>query len=58
MKETSELILKCFCESRKTQAFFSKCLSENLSETERSFIIELIKDSSNLSEKISNYCKG
>lgn len=50
-------IMKCFCEARKTQAFFTKCLDENSSEEEREFLTELVKESAATSKKIEEFCK-
>ncbi|MGM9944568.1 MAG: S8 family peptidase [Lysinibacillus sp.] len=52
-----ELLLKCFCEARKTQAFFTKCLNENSSKKEREFILSLIQESTKTSNLIRNFCK-
>lgn len=51
------LLLKCFCEARKTQAFFTQCLSEQSSEKERSFLISLIKESASTASYIKNVCE-
>jgi major intracellular serine protease len=52
-----EKLLKCFCEARKTQAFFTKCLDENSSIEEREFLLELVKGSARISNKIMEICK-
>jgi major intracellular serine protease len=52
-----EMLLKCFCEARKTQAFFTKCLDENSSNEEREFLLELVKESAKTSNKIMDFCK-
>lgn len=51
-----DMLLKCFCEARKTQAFFTKCLDENSSEEEREFLLELVKESARISNKIMEIC--
>ncbi|ARP44625.1 Intracellular serine protease (plasmid) [Geobacillus thermodenitrificans] len=51
-----EKLLKCFCEARKTQAFFTKCLDENSSIEEREFLLELVKESAQISNKIMDIC--
>jgi len=50
------LLLKCFCESRKTQSFFTSCLNENSTPNERDFIISLIQESAKTSNLIKNFC--
>ncbi|MBA2871542.1 major intracellular serine protease [Anoxybacillus calidus] len=52
-----EMLLKCFCEARRTQAFFTKCLDENSSNEEREFLLELVKESAKTSNKIMDFCK-
>lgn len=52
-----DMLLKCYCEARKTQAFFTKCLDENSSEEEREFILELVKESAKTSRKIREFCE-
>ncbi|MFC9541353.1 S8 family peptidase [Lysinibacillus sp. NPDC056959] len=39
------LLLKCFCEARKSQAFFTQCLNEYSTENERELLISLIQES-------------
>ncbi|KYD24274.1 hypothetical protein B4113_2479 [Geobacillus sp. B4113_201601] len=55
-KLNREMLLKCFCEARKTQAFFTKCLDENSTEEEKEFIAELVKEYAKTSNKILEYC--
>jgi major intracellular serine protease len=52
-----EMLLKCFCEARRTQAFFTKCLDENSSNEEREFLLELVKESAKTSNKIMKFCE-
>ncbi|TYR78892.1 S8 family peptidase [Priestia megaterium] len=56
--KNKDMLLKCFCEARRTQAFFTKCLDENSSEEEREFILELIQNSASTSEKIKEFCQN
>ena len=51
------LLLKCFCEARKTQAFFTQCLTDSSSERERDFLLDLIRESASKAEYIRNFCK-
>ncbi|WP_027410584.1 hypothetical protein [Anoxybacteroides tepidamans] len=53
-----EILLKCFCEARKTQAFFTKCLDENSTEAEKELIAELVKEYAKASNKILEYCNS
>lgn len=58
MNENSqEIMIKCFCESRKAQAFYTRCLDENSSEEEKEFLMHLIKESALTSRKILDFCK-
>lgn len=50
------LLLKCFCEARKSQAFFTQCLNENSTENEREFLISLIQESASTAMHIKNIC--
>lgn len=50
------LLLKCFCEVRKSQAFFTQCLDENSTENEREFLISLIQESASKANHIKNLC--
>jgi predicted transcriptional regulator len=50
-------IISCYCKARETQAFYTRCLnSEELSENERELIHELIKNASQSSRMIKQYC--
>ncbi|MGE7692080.1 S8 family peptidase [Lysinibacillus sp. NPDC097214] len=49
------LLLKCLCEARKSQAFFTQCLNENLTENERKFLISLIQESASTAMDIKKY---
>lgn len=55
--KNKEILIKCFCEARKTQAYFTKCLEEGSSDEEREFLLELIEDSARTSNKIRKFCK-
>lgn len=46
-----------FCQARKTQAFYSKCLEQHdYSQREKEIIYELIKDAAETSNKLKDYC--
>lgn len=55
--ENREMLLKCFCEARKTQAYFTKCLDEQSTKEEKDFILELVKESAKTSNKIREFCE-
>lgn len=52
------LLLKCFCEARKSQALFTQSLNENSTENERKFLISLIQESAYTASHIKNLCKS
>lgn len=52
------LLLKCFSEARKSQAFFTECLNKNSTEKEREFLISLIQESASTANHIRNLCKS
>ncbi len=56
-KKNSEILTKCFCEARKTQSFFTKCLDLSLSNEDEDFLHELIIDSAIIANKIKGYCR-
>jgi major intracellular serine protease len=56
--ENQYVLLKCFCEARKAQAYFTKCLDMNSSLEEREFILDLVKESAETSNKIRNFCEN
>ncbi|GAA0464250.1 hypothetical protein GCM10008935_19990 [Alkalibacillus silvisoli] len=54
---TSENIFKCYCQARKAQAFYSKCLDQHdSSPEEKEIIYELIADAAKTSKKLRDYC--
>lgn len=55
--ENRETLIRCFCETRKTQAFLVRCLNQNTSEEDEEFLMELIKETSLISKRIEKYCK-
>lgn len=55
-RNKNDILLKCFCEARKTQAYFTKCLDENSTIEERNFMLELVKDAAKTSNKIKDFC--
>lgn len=56
-RKNREMLIKCFCEARKTQAYFTKCLDLESSDEERDFLLELVKESANTSKKIKEFCE-
>lgn len=53
-----DCLLKCFCQSRKTQSFFLKNLeTEQLNTEEKKLLSEIIMDAQNISNKIQDFCK-
>lgn len=57
IKKNRELLLKCFCEARRSQSFFTKCIDDNNSSQDRELLIDIVKDAANISEKIRLYCE-
>lgn len=53
---SKELLIKCFCEARKTQAFLTRCLDENSTEHDREFLIGLIQEAAATSNKVKKMC--
>jgi len=51
------LLLKCFCEARKSQAYFTQCLNESSTESEREFLLSLIQESASTAKHIKNLCQ-
>lgn len=56
MEIKHETLIKCYCESRKNQAFYTKCLNDAVSIGERDFLIELIKKTAITSNQIRKMC--
>ncbi|WP_157860756.1 hypothetical protein [Bacillus sp. LL01] len=53
----NETIYKCYCQARKAQAFYSKCLDNtNFSPREKEIIYELIKEAAETSNRLKAYC--
>jgi len=50
-------LLECFCQSRKTQAFYSKCIDEAQTEEEKEFLSELVKAAAKTSNEIKQFCE-
>ncbi|ONK21638.1 hypothetical protein BLX87_20680 [Bacillus sp. VT-16-64] len=48
-------LLQCLCESRRTQAFYTKCLNEAVTEEEKDFLGELVKDATRTSNDIKKF---
>jgi len=51
-----ELLLKCYCEARKSQSFFTKCLTKAKNEKEKTLLLKLIQEMSDNSNYIKNVC--
>lgn len=58
IRMVSVKLLKCFCESRRSQAFYTKCLDENSSEEETDFLTNLIQESAKTSNEIKQFCQS
>lgn len=55
-KLDKELLMKCFCETRKSQAFFTQCLNKSFNQQERDFLIKLIQESATKARFIKELC--
>lgn len=53
-----DLLMKCFCETRRSQAFFTKCLDETLPDQDKEFLQDIIIDLATTSKKIQEFCKN
>ncbi|WP_042477593.1 S8 family peptidase [Bacillus ndiopicus] len=53
-----ELLIKCFGEVRKTQAFFTQCLNDYCSPEDKEFLISLIQESKSTTNKLKKLCYG
>lgn len=51
-------LLQCFCEARRTQAFYSKCLVYAVTEEEKEFLGELVKTATKTSNEIKEFCES
>lgn len=51
-------ILQCFCEARRTQSFYSKCLEEVSTEEEKEFLWRLVEEATKSSNDIKEFCKS
>ncbi|MGR6898351.1 hypothetical protein [Rummeliibacillus sp. BSL5] len=49
-----ELFVKCYCESRKTQAYLTQCL-DKCPEEQREYLIELVEKTASTSKKIKEF---
>lgn len=49
-------LMQCFCEARKSQAFYTQCLDEVSSEEEKEFLLELIQEAAKTSNEIREFC--
>ncbi len=56
--KSNENLIKCYCESRKAQTFFTNCLNNAHSLEEKELIYELISQAVESSNKIRNYCSS
>lgn len=50
-------LLQCFCEARRTHAFYTKCLDQSTSQEEKEFLGELIKSAAKTSNEIKEFCE-
>lgn len=50
-----EKLLQCLCEARRTQALYTKCLNEAVTEEEKEFLGELVKDVARTSNHIKKF---
>ncbi len=53
-----ERLFQCFCEARKVQGFFSKCLDQNCTKEEKELFLDLVQDYTRASNKIKEYCSN
>jgi len=52
-----EKLMACYCRAREIQSFYTNCLnSDRLSPKERDLLITLIKNASNSSTLLKEYC--
>ncbi len=52
-----ENLFQCYCQARKAQAFYSKCLDQHdYSPEEKELLYEIIADAAKTSNKLKNYC--
>lgn len=56
VKFDKTLLLECFCEARKSQAYFTKCLEKAQNKKERDFILSLIVEAAQTANYIKDYC--
>lgn len=54
---TSIKLLKCFCEARRTQSFYTTCLVNAETEEEKEFFGELVKVATRTSNEIKEFCE-
>lgn len=53
-----EKLMACYCRAREIQSFYTNCLnSDSLSRKERDLLITLIKNASNSSTLLKEYCQ-
>ncbi|ELK46803.1 hypothetical protein D479_09055 [Halobacillus sp. BAB-2008] len=53
-----ENLIKCFCEARKSQALYTKCLPKATTKEEKDLLMSLVETSAATSEKIREFCKN
>lgn len=54
---THENLFYCFCEARKSQAFYTNCLNKAKTEEEKNILIELVKSAAQTSNEIRQICE-
>lgn len=50
-------MMKCFCEARRTQSYFTKCLNERATLEERELLIEIVQEYTKTSNKLRDFCE-
>ncbi|MEH6955166.1 hypothetical protein [Neobacillus drentensis] len=50
-------LLQCFCEARRTQAFYTNCLNDAVTNEEKEFLAELVKSATKTSNEIRAFCE-
>jgi major intracellular serine protease len=51
-------MMKCFCEARRTQSYFTKCLNEQATLEERELLIEIVQEYTKTSNKLRDFCEN
>lgn len=56
IKLVSVKLLHCFCDARKTQAYYTKCLDTVSTAEEKQFLLELVSEATKNSNRIKELC--